>query len=224
MKDEPRTTRAGLSRETVLEAALALADAEGPEALSFRRLAARLGVTPMALYHHVESKDALLDGIGDLVLSRLELPEAGGADWRAQLAATARSFRSLLVAHPAVVPVVLRRPLVTPAGARAADAVLGLFLRAGFPPDGAVLAYRQTVRFLLALIVLEVESGPRLASRERQARARETRAALEALDPERFPSLVAAAPHLAAPFDPERAFESGVELLTAGLERQLSRR
>ena len=217
------TTGAGVSREKVLDAALELVDAEGLDALSFRRLAARFGVTPMALYQYVESKDALLDGIGDLVLARLELPyvgrrlarPAGRAGALLPLAAPRASGRRSGRARPAA---------VHSRGAAGCGCLARPLPPRRLPARGGRARYRQTARYLLALIMLEVESGPRLASRERQARARETRAALEALDPERFSSLVAAAPHLAAPFDPERAFESGVELLTAGLERQLSRR
>jgi AcrR family transcriptional regulator len=138
MAEEPKVRGAGLSREKVLAAALAIADAEGLDALSFRRLAGQLGVTPMALYRYVDDKEALLDGIGDIVLSELELPEPRG-DWREQLRAAAWSFRAVLVAHPAVVPIFLRRPLLTPAGLRSANAVVGIFRRAGFSPEQASL-------------------------------------------------------------------------------------
>jgi len=216
---EQKVRGAGLSREKVLEAALALADAQGLEALSYRRLAGRLGVTPMALYRHVGDRDALLDGIGDLLLDQLSLPESTEVDWREQFRATARSFRALLTAHPAVMPICLNRPLVTPAGMRAADALLGLFGRAGFSAENAVLAYRQAARILLALITLETESGPELSTDERGERTRVARITFEALSPEQYPHLVDAAPQLLAPFDPQRAFESGLDLLVAGLER-----
>jgi AcrR family transcriptional regulator len=196
-----------------------LADAEGLETLSYRRLADRLGVTPMALYRHVGGRDALLDGIGDLVLDQLSLPESTEADWREQFRATARSFRALLIAHPAVVPIFLSRPLFTPAGMRAADALLGLFKRAGFSAEDAVLAYRQAVRILLALITLETESAPELSTHERAEQARVALMTFEALSPEQYPHLVDAAALLVAPYDQEHAFESGLDLLGTGLER-----
>ena len=209
----------GLTREKVLETALALADADGLQALSYRRLAGRLGVTPMALYRHVGGRDALLDAIGDLVLEQLSLPDPTEVDWREQFRATARSFRALLIAHPAVVPIFLNRPLFTPAGMRAADALLGLFKRAGFSTENAVLAYRQAVRILLALITLETESGPELSRDQRGERARVARVTLEALSPEQYPHLVDAASQLVAPYDPKHAFESGLGVLVAGLDR-----
>jgi hypothetical protein len=178
----------------------------------------------MALYRYVESKEALLDGVGDLVLSMLELPNSQAGDWREQLRATARSYRSLLVAHPAAVPIFLSRPLFTPAGMRTADALLGLFRRAGFSTEQAVLRYQQVARYLLALVMLETGSGPELSAEERRERARLARITFETLPPDQYPHLVEAAPELAFPFDPERAFESGLDLLLAGLEHMLTAR
>lgn len=214
MTDRKKPRGAGLTREKVLRAALALADAQGLDALSFRRLASELGVTPMALYHYVDGRDALLDGIADLLLGELPAPPAG--EWREQLRAMARSFRSLLVAHPAIVPVFQTRPLLGPAGLRTANAVLGLFRDAGFPPEQAVLLYRQFLRFLLALITLETEAGAGLSPDQ----ARLARLTFEALPAEEFPFLVEAAPQFGAPHDPDQAFEAGLDLLIVGIEHR----
>jgi TetR/AcrR family tetracycline transcriptional repressor len=219
MADEQRARGAGLSREKVVAAALELVDREGLEALSFRRLAATFGVTPMALYRYVESKEALLEGVGDLVLEEFQAPDPEQGDWREQLRGAARSFRAALVAHPAAVPIFLGRPLFTPAALRGANAVLGLFRRAGLPSEEAVVVYQQVIRFVLALVTLETGSGPELSAEERRERARVARVAFETLPPGEYPYLVEAAPELAAPYDPERAFESGLDLLVAGLER-----
>jgi AcrR family transcriptional regulator len=220
MGEEPKGRGAGLSRERVLAAALAVADAEGLEAVSFRRVAAELGVTPMALYRYVDDKEALLDGLGDLVLSTLELPDSPAGDWREQLRAMALSFRAALVAHPAVVPIFLTRPLITPSGLRAANAVLGIFGRAGFPPEQAVPLYQHFTRVMLAHVMLEAQAGPELTPEARREQARLARIAFETLPPEEFPHLVEAAPGFAAPPEPGRAFETGLGLLIAGLEHQ----
>jgi TetR/AcrR family transcriptional regulator, tetracycline repressor protein len=222
MPKGPTVRGAGLSREKVLEGALEIADAEGLEALSFRRLAAHFEVTPMALYRYVANKEALLDGLGDLVLSRLELPDSQAGDWREQLRAAAQSLRSQLVAHPATVPIFLSRPLFTPAGMRTADALLGLFRGAGFSTEQAVLRYQQVTRYLLALVMLETGSGHELTAEERRERSRVARITLESLPPEQFPHLVEAAPQLASPYDSEAAFDSGLDLLVAGLEHVLT--
>jgi AcrR family transcriptional regulator len=216
-----RTGRgAGLSREKVLAAALAIADEEGLDALSFRRLGAHFAVTPMALYRYVASKDALIDGIGDLVLGELELPDgSGGGDWRDELRAAARSFRALLVAHPAAARIFYGRTLFTPAGLRAADAILGLLGRAGFPPEAAVLRYQQVVRFVLSLVMLETTTDDAVSTVDPEEAERLKRLTFESQSPERYPNLVAAAACLAAPFDADAFFESGLELVVAGLER-----
>lgn len=216
---EQKSRGAGLTRLKVLSAALEIADAEGLEALSFRRLAAHFGVTPMALYRYVESKDALLDGVADLVLAELELPRPEGGDWRQQLRDVAHSFRERLIAHPAVTSIFLSRPLFTPAATRTTEAMLALLRGAGFPPEQAVLHYQQIVRFLLALVLLETGSGPRLSPDERRERARIDRIRLETLPPEQYPNLVEAAPYLGARYDPAVAFDKGLDLLLEGLER-----
>ena len=220
MAEGRKVRGAGLSRDKVLAAALAIADAEGLDALSFRRLASDLGVTPMALYRYVDDKEALLDALGDLVLS--ELPEPPTGDWHKQLRAMARAFRAVLVAHAAIVPIFQSRPLLGPAGLRSANAVLGVFRRAGFSPEQAVLVYRQFVRFLLALIMLETETGPDLTPEQWREQARLARITFETLPPDEFPYLVEAAPHFAAPHNPGRAFETGLDLFIAGLEQRRS--
>ena len=73
--------RGRLSRERVLRAGVALADSGGLESLTMRRLGEDLGVEAMSLYKHVANKDALLDGMVDLVFAEIELP-AGDTDWR----------------------------------------------------------------------------------------------------------------------------------------------
>ena len=133
---------------------------------------------------------------------------------------SARSFRAVLVAHPAVVPIFQTRPLLGPAGLRLANAVLGLFCGAGFPPEQAVLLYRQFVRFLLALITLETEAGPELTPEQWREQARLARITFETLPAEEFPYLVEAAPQFGAPHDPKQSFESGLDLLIVGLEHR----
>src|SRR5262245_10593080 len=138
----PPTRYAGLSREKVIAGALEIADRDGLDRLSIRGVASALGVTPMALYRYVPSTDALVDGLGDLVLAGLDLPDGSG-DWRDELRTTARSLNALLTAHPAAREVFRSRPLSTPEALRTADSMLALLRRAGFPPDEAARRYDQ---------------------------------------------------------------------------------
>ncbi|GAB3213705.1 TetR/AcrR family transcriptional regulator [Marinactinospora thermotolerans] len=93
---------APLTREEILTTALRLIDAGGVEALTMRRLAAELSVNPMSLYHHVENKTALLEGVCSLVVARLEPPPDDGSAWQDRLRALAHTYRSLARLHPAL--------------------------------------------------------------------------------------------------------------------------
>ena len=91
--------REPLSRERALQVAMALADAEGLEALTMRRLAQELGVEAMSLYHHVSNKNDILDGMVDLVFAQIELP-AGTGDWKKEMRKRTHSARAALNRHP----------------------------------------------------------------------------------------------------------------------------
>ena len=98
------TTREPLSRERVLAAAVALADAHGVEALTMRRLAEELGVEAMSLYHHVPNKEALLDGVVDLVFAEIaSLPvepvETTPSNWKSAVRSRILMSRSVLLRH-----------------------------------------------------------------------------------------------------------------------------
>jgi AcrR family transcriptional regulator len=91
--------RPGLSRDRVLDVAVALADAEGIDAVSMRNIAQVLGVVPMALYKHVANKEELLGGMVDLVVGGIEAPE-GGPDWKSSARSRILSARRALLRHP----------------------------------------------------------------------------------------------------------------------------
>ena len=95
----PADGRARLSRDRVLEAAIALADVDGIEGLSMRRLAQELGVEAMSLYHYFRSKDKLLGGMLDVVFSEFERPAQHG-DWRDAMRTSASSAHHVLLRHP----------------------------------------------------------------------------------------------------------------------------
>ena len=93
----PPGTRAPLSRERVVESALAVMDAEGLEAVTMRRIGRELGVEAMSLYHHVEDKDALLSAMSEAVISKIELPADPDGDPFEQLRSVASGFRRVLL-------------------------------------------------------------------------------------------------------------------------------
>jgi AcrR family transcriptional regulator len=125
-------TRAPVTRDRVLAAALELADAHGIEAVTMRRVAESLGVEGMSLYHHVANKDAILDGLAELVFAEINatVVPLSDAGWKAQLRHRILSARSVLLVHPWAPALIESRPSFSFAQAVHADAAVGI-MRAG---------------------------------------------------------------------------------------------
>jgi AcrR family transcriptional regulator len=135
-----QTKRPGLTRERILVGAIALADEIGIEALTIRRLAKALAVKPMAIYHHIASKDEIIDGMVDIVFSEIDLPPTDG-EWTAAIRIRCMSLRSVLAHHPWAPPLMESREVPAPATLRHHDAVLGCFLRGGLSYELTAHAY-----------------------------------------------------------------------------------
>jgi AcrR family transcriptional regulator len=142
-----------LTRDRIVEEAIALVDEEGSGALSMRRLAARLGTSTMSTYHHLPDKQALREAIAERVMSELAEPGPDTA-WDEALRELAWSFRSLTLAHPAVFQLLLVAPRPAALGA-AADSAVNLLVAAGFSTEQALLVFRTFIRFLLGVVVIE---------------------------------------------------------------------
>src|SRR6478735_8271017 len=127
-----------LSRHLILQRALALADAEGLRAVTMRRLGSELGVEAMSLYHHVPNKEALLDGLVELVLEEARVVPPRG-DWREHMTAHAHALRAAGHAHPRVMQLFATRVVQSPAWAGAVEDTLAVLLAAGFEPAAAGL-------------------------------------------------------------------------------------
>ncbi len=127
--------RTPLTRDRALREAIALADAEGLDAVSMRNLATRLGVVPMALYKHVANKDDLLGGMVDALIAEYAVPSPQGTSWREGIRATILSARATLVRHPWARRVIESRTARTPAVLGYMDALAGRFIAGGFSPD-----------------------------------------------------------------------------------------
>jgi AcrR family transcriptional regulator len=134
------TQTSHLTRERVLEAAIALADQIGIEAFTMRKLAAALDVGPMTIYHHVPSKEQILDGIVDIVFSEIALPPED-TDWRSAIRARCISAREVLNRHPWAPPLMESRTSPGPATFRHHDAVIGCFRRGGLSIQMTAHAY-----------------------------------------------------------------------------------
>jgi AcrR family transcriptional regulator len=130
----PRTStvRAPLTRDRIVRTAIEIADEEGIEALSMRRLGRRLGVEAMSLYNHVTDKDDVLDGMAEHVATGFEVP-TGLPAWRSSIRSTARSTHEALLLHPWASRVIESRRRTGPVRIRLGDATIGVLAGAGFP-------------------------------------------------------------------------------------------
>jgi AcrR family transcriptional regulator len=131
--------RAPLSRESILGAAVALADRGGVESISMRRVAQWLGVVPMALYKHVANKDEMLDGVVDVVMGEINDAvseiDLGSGDWKTAMRRRVLTAREILLRHPWAPGLMVSRKDMTPVMLRYFDAVIGLLREAGFSTD-----------------------------------------------------------------------------------------
>ena len=146
-------------RDKILLAAVAIADERGLAAVSMRAVGERVGVSAMALYPHVSSKDALLDGMVDVLLAELLPPLdrlATGADWWTRLTAVAHEVRMLAVRHPSAFSLLLSRPSVTPDAVRATDVMYQALLDAGVPDAQVDRVERLVSTFVLGYAASEV--------------------------------------------------------------------
>lgn len=213
------TKRAPLSRERVLGAAVAIADAGGLAALTIRSLADELGVKPMSLYHHVANKEAVVDGIVDVVFGEIELPPAE-AGWRDAVRRRAYSARAVLRRHPWATPLMESRAHPGPATLRHHDAVIGALRRGGFPVALAAHAYSLMDSYIYGF-ALEEAALP-FAPQEAGDAVPDF---LAQFDPRQYPHLVEmAVEHIMKPgYDYGEEFGFGLELILDGLERHLAR-
>jgi AcrR family transcriptional regulator len=211
-------SREPLTRERALKAAMLLADARGLEELTMRRLAEALKVEAMSLYHHVPNKDAILDGMVDLVFEKIELPRSD-LDWRSALRRRTSSVREVLIRHRWALRILETRATPGPVTLEHHDAVLGCLRRGGFSVALAAHAYAVLDSYVFGFVHTEL-SLPFQTTEE-------THAVAGAIF-EQFPD--GAYPHLAEltrehVLKPGYAygneFPYGLELILEGLERAL---
>lgn len=178
-------SRAPVTRDRAVAAAIAIADAEGLDALTMRRLARELGVEAMSLYHHVANKDDILDGMVEAVFAEIELPPPD-TDWTTAMMIRARSARTALTSHRWSLAVMESRRSPGPNTLRHHDAVLGACRAAGFSIEMAAHAFSLIDSYLYGFVLQEInlpfEHGADLAD------------AVEAIMP---PDMADTYPHLA---------------------------
>jgi TetR/AcrR family transcriptional regulator, tetracycline repressor protein len=215
-----KTDRVRLDRGAVVARALALVDADGLEALTIRRIAVDLGVTPMALYWHFRNKDELLDALVEHLFATVTLPavpEVGGLDWSEQLHVALTAFATALRPHPALAPLTQARVLFSAPGLLMAERALGLLREGGFSAEQSAQIGGYLVGAVVTLVVAEpgVTTEPDLELRQSQTRARQ--AALRSLSPSDYPNVIACAEPLTFCANDDAYFAQGIDLLIAGV-------
>ncbi|WP_433302241.1 TetR/AcrR family transcriptional regulator [Actinoplanes sp. CA-030573] len=148
-------------RRLILDQALALVDERGLAAMSMRAVAERVGLTSMALYPYVGGKDALLDGLVDLLHHELGsvVDEGEGIDWRRRLVALGRAVRQLAYAHPGAFPLLLNRSAAGASASWLTAALRGILHDAGVPDTQVPRLGRMIAAFLLGHTTGEVTGG-----------------------------------------------------------------
>lgn len=219
----PRTARGPrpgpLTRDRVVAAAIALADDIGVAPLTVRKLAATLGVGPMALYHHVANKDEILDAMIDAVFAEIELSPAG-MGWRSAMAARARSARAAFARHPWAPAMMDGRTRPGPATLAHHEAVLGC-LRRELPLPMAAHAYALLDAFVCGFALQEAA----LPFDDGAHAAELASAMLDSLPADTHPHLAEMArDHVMRPgYDFGAEFEFGLELVLDGLAAAAAR-
>jgi AcrR family transcriptional regulator len=208
--------RPQLTRQRVVEEALAVIAHDGANALTMRRLAGRLGVVPGALYNHVRNKQQLHDLLLDGVLAEVDLHLDPALGWTEQLKVLAHRLRQVLEDHPGVAGILKTRDPLGPHSLALAEAFLSPLQAAGFADREAGLAF-----FLLLDYTIGFAVSPSTSVNEQRVRDPATRTQLHqffrSLPPDRFPALVALGEHVWVDNRDER-FTAGLQVLADGLE------
>jgi AcrR family transcriptional regulator len=208
------TTRAPLSRERILAAALEFVDEEGIESLSMRKLGQALGYEAMSLYNHVSNKDDVLDGILDLVLAEMEPPDVGGG--LPAVRSSAVAAHEALTRHPWAANLLTAGGRVRPARLRYMDALLGALRDAGFSAETTYHAYHVLDAHIVGFSLWQSSHG------QIPAEIDDVRAFVDRMVPaETYPDLHAhAVQHLEdGAHQDVPAFEYGLDLILESLER-----
>jgi AcrR family transcriptional regulator len=215
-----RDARPVLTRERIVAAATSLVDEAGPDTLTMRAVAQRLGAGAMSLYRHVGSREELLD----LVLQAMaaEVPETPlTGTWRADLAAIARDVRAGLVRRPHLTVLLTSRAGRGAAELPMLERTFTVLRAAGFAPRQAVLANHALGNYVAGVALWEAVGLSGATGEERAQRRRAAAEATAALPPDRFPSLAWVGEDLVAASLDER-FEFGLAALLDGFELRLA--
>jgi len=221
--------RANLTRDGVVARALEIGNAEGLEAVSLRRVAQELGVTPMALYRHVRDKQDLLNAMTEAVLEGIDATVGfqPGMTWTERLRLAIDNYKEQMEARPLALPLSIAYTGEGPPSFwKVLEDLLAILLDAGFGRRQAIVLIRMISNLLAGYLLLFRQGSPMpLDARHVDLLRRQFALAQLALPREEFPNLVESAEDTAEIWlsDPDRWWQDTMDLITFGLERMLER-
>jgi AcrR family transcriptional regulator len=218
-KDGSVPRRPALSLDRIIDAAVGVADRSGLAGTSMRSVGRELGVEAMSLYHHLEGKDALLDGLVDWIFTRIDLPEPD-QPWRLAMSERAVSARRVLGAHPWALGLIESRRVPGPALLRHHDRVLGCLRENGFSVALASHAFSAIDSYVYGFVLTELNL-PFDVDEGAEAFADEIRQLLPA---DRYPYLVEmiATQVVGKEYAYADEFGFGLDLILDSLEQRLA--
>ena len=216
-----RPAKAPLSEDAVVDAALAILQSEGLEAVTMRRVASALDTGAASLYVYVSGREGLLQAMLDRVTATIELEPPDPSRWRAQLHSLLERMRQALLAHPGIAALTLEDPPTTEVVMRLTENLLGILLAGGVAPQDAAWACDVFVSLVTA-IASEEDVRRACAGRRRRRYVEEIYTTFAGLPPERFPLLVAHAGEMVAGIGGER-FRFAIDVVLDGLARAARR-
>lgn len=211
-----QTTREHLTRARVVAAALAIVDRDGLDGLTMRALGRELGVDPMAAYHWFPNKLAILQGVGEAILSEIVVPDwAIAVRWQEVAMTMAREYRAAMLRHPRALPVASTQPVLTPRGFELLERTSSALVAGGLTPGSAMEAINTVAAFVIGTCMAEAGVTPGSDPVEPD----EVMAIYSSIDPAQYPTMAAAmaesAEHMA---DEDGQFEIATDALVRGLE------
>ncbi len=203
---KPRKKISPLKRETIVDAAAALIRREGAGALSVRRLAVQLNVSPMALYRHLEDKQDLLAAVLAQIISQNDVCAHKEKNWRAWMVETCVRMRLSLSENPEILPILSETDRMSALEMATFEGILSRLVELGLSEEQAAKVFHMTVSFTFGSLAFDQFKTRKLTGKSLPGKKELASA---------YPTVAAAAKHLAAPLS-DREFKQGLERILKG--------
>jgi len=208
-----RVARNTLSRARVVDAALAMVDAQGLDAVTMPALAAHLGVGTMSLYRHVADKNDLINAVAERVLGDVRVPDGADDDWQGRVVGYLRELRDAAIAHPALARILAEQGLTVGPVFDQLERAHSILRRAGFSEIGAVRTFYALFTYVFGFVIWEL---PRVHQQSAASYAEAWNSSIDHLDVDEYPTLHALREELTTAASTEQ-FEYGLDLLVRSL-------